>query len=531
MAATSRYLTFEGQYEGSVLGTFRIIRGFAELQTLAEISVPFDMEESEAGDDALVIGQQRKIDPEHAERIKNYLQNGDQRFLPEVILSVRAELIEEIGKSGNRIGVKNKSDDDGISIGRISKNEGIKLHRIRIEKKKLDDIRKRRLIRRVDGNHRLAHAESLEIDAANPSKFLAPFCIVLMGSPDHAADDYSESLIFHTINSTALPLESEHALRLILGQDSEYSMKPEREFLFSPDLHFTRLLRDGLLKLPKPAQERIGNRPLTSLRGAAVGLLAMDPSIAEDLSSLRKAAKELLSALDDIATKLEASQPSLCKAEFFIELAARVWSDTSRDGDYKARVDDAVAFLNHLAIWLGRDGLVELKEAQSLSKQILDIYSVIRSRIPRRVFLARWYPTEHDGIELKKSQLRLKQIQVALKEFETELGTSLSLVDMGTQEGATFPIHQEMYNAIASADIILIDLTGARPNVCVEAGYALRHHERNRLIFLFQSTEAVKAPPFDLNTFRYELITDAAEIPEKLKPNLAAILKDAKVGI
>jgi hypothetical protein len=40
MGRSARYLTFEGQFESSVLGTFRIIRGFANLQDLAEISVP-----------------------------------------------------------------------------------------------------------------------------------------------------------------------------------------------------------------------------------------------------------------------------------------------------------------------------------------------------------------------------------------------------------------------------------------------------------------------------------------------------------
>ena len=101
---------------------------------------------------------------------------------------------------------------------------------------------------------------------------------------------------------------------------------------------------------------------------------------------------------------------------------------------------------------------------------------------------------------------------------------------MGTQTGATFPIHAKMYEAIASADIILIDLTGARPNVCVEAGYALRNHERNRLIFIFQPIKTHKTVPFDLNTFRYELFKDTGEIPEKIKPHILAILHGAAVG-
>jgi hypothetical protein len=43
MGRSARYLTFDGQFESSVLGTFRIIRGFANLKDLAEVSVAYTM--------------------------------------------------------------------------------------------------------------------------------------------------------------------------------------------------------------------------------------------------------------------------------------------------------------------------------------------------------------------------------------------------------------------------------------------------------------------------------------------------------
>jgi hypothetical protein len=528
MPRTSRYLTFEGQFESSVLGTFRIIRGFANLQDLAAISVPYIMKD--AGDAAEVQGQQRTLDPEHAERIKRYLESGEQRFLPEVILSIRASLTDELDKTQKPIGVKSTGSQDGIEISRAWKSQNIRVHRVRIDRDKLPELLALKVIRRVDGNHRLALAESLKADPSLLTKYLAPFCILLLGPTGDTADDYSESLIFHTINSTALPLESEHALKLILGQHSDYDMAPDKEFVFSPDLHFTRLLRDGLLKLPEPAQSRLGARPLTSLRSAVRGLLEIDPSVTKDLPTLKKYSKALLAALNDIVTLLEPRQLALCKAEFFIELAARVWKSTPDSGDHKTRVGETVAFLDQLAGWQGKDGLVELREGQSLSKQVLNIYSAVRTRIPKRVFLARWYPTANDGEENGTAKLRLKQIRQALKELEKEEGIHLELVDMGTQTGATFPIHARMYEAIASADIILIDLTGVRPNVCVEAGYALRNHEKNRLLFIFQPNKAHKVVPFDLNTFRYEPFKDTGEIPEKIKPHIVAILRGASIG-
>lgn len=528
MARSSRYLTFDGQFESAVLGAFRIIRGFANLKELAEISVSYEM--SEANVSGQVVGQQREIDPVHAQRIHRYLQNGEQRFLPEVILSIRTELTEELNKAFRTIGVAS-TGDDGIKITRAWKSENIRVHRVRIDRRKLSEIKANKLIRRVDGNHRLAYAESLEEDSRLSTKYLASFCMVLLGPPDEAAHDYSESLIFHTINSTSLPLESEHALNLILGQNAEYDMTPEREFDYSPDLHFTRLMREGLLRLPEPAQSRLGDQPLTYLRNAVRGLLEIETDAGKDLVSLKKYSKEVLAALNDIVTRLEPNQPALCRADFFIELAARIWKTTSDAGDHNARVNATVAFLERLAAWLGKDGLLGLKENQSLSKQLLEIFNVIRTRIPKRVFLARWYPTARDGEDLEKAELRLKQIQQTLKDIEKEEGVHLDLIDLGTQTGGTFPIHAKMYDAIASSDIILIDLTGVRPNVCVEAGFALNNHEKNRLIFIFQPSRKFKDVPFDLNTFRYAPFNDTGEIPDKIKPHIRAILESAALGV
>ncbi|MBS3905537.1 MAG: hypothetical protein KGZ49_00750 [Syntrophaceae bacterium] len=42
MGRSVRYLTFDGQFESSVLGTLRIIHGFSNLKDLAEVSVAPD---------------------------------------------------------------------------------------------------------------------------------------------------------------------------------------------------------------------------------------------------------------------------------------------------------------------------------------------------------------------------------------------------------------------------------------------------------------------------------------------------------
>lgn len=69
MARASKHIVIEGQYASGVLGTFRIIRGFATLQDLAAISAPFQMAPADGGN-GQVQGHQRAPSPEHAEDIR-----------------------------------------------------------------------------------------------------------------------------------------------------------------------------------------------------------------------------------------------------------------------------------------------------------------------------------------------------------------------------------------------------------------------------------------------------------------------------
>ena len=90
MSRGRQYIEFEGLFSESVLGIFRIIRGFADLRDLAAVSVPYKMEASQQA--FRVVGHQRIESDKHAQDIKNYLEQSGNRFLPEVILSLRVPI-------------------------------------------------------------------------------------------------------------------------------------------------------------------------------------------------------------------------------------------------------------------------------------------------------------------------------------------------------------------------------------------------------------------------------------------------------
>lgn len=533
-----QYIEFEGLFSESVLGIFRIIRGFADLRDLAAVSVPYKMEDGDQPH--RVTGHQRQESEKHAADIKKYLELSENRFLPEVILSVRlpVRLVtargetdpDDLGFGETVFGVKNL-DKSELTISRKYSSSTTRMQRLRIKRSDLEKVKTERIIRRIDGNHRLHLAETLTDDPNIPTKYLAPFCIVLLGAPDIDADDFAESLIFHTINSTALPLESEHGLKLLMGQDPAHAMTADNEFAYSPEVHLTRLLADQLRRLPVPARERFGERPLTALWDSARNLIAMDTTITENRQKLTEFADNLFAGLADIATMLTVNYPSLCQTYGFFELAARVWRVAIGE-DHEQKVRWTVNYLDRIGHWLGSQGITNLLNPLSPAQQLLETFNAAQSRIPKRVFLARWYPAPdaQNGARIK-ADLRFQQLQNTLSVIQRIHNIPLELIDLGTEEGGTYPIHNKMYDAIASSDIIICDLSGQRPNVYIETGFALNHHKKDRLILLFQPEDNTDKVPFDLTTFKYVEISQAAEIPNVIKTEILAILRETGAAI
>ena len=519
MARTKSYIEIEGIFDTEVLGTFSIIRGFALLQDLARISVPVFMKEAVEGQ---IAGHQRELDQQHAEDVKRYFAEGDRRFIPEIILSVRANLVPE--KDGlDQLGVS--YDANGIKIERKHTSRTIRIHTLRFKIAELEEIRKQARIRRIDGNHRLALAEELQEKIGQGSWFKVPFCLILLGDIGGAADDYTEALIFHTINSTAKPLDADESLKLVLGQPAEYTMPAAKEFSFAPALHLTRLLDDKLRALPEPARTRLGGRSLARLSIAAKELLRAFPQRAVTLAEMEAFADEIVSALLDICTHLHGDFPDFCAADYFLELATHVWMRTDPVAQHDARLSVTRDYLRDMARWMGADGLRGLSTGKPLGRQLTEIYDAVRSRVPKKVFLARWYPKVADGEHKTRADNRLAQLKQLV---ENELG--LELVDMGTEEGGTKLIHPAMYDAIGSSEIFIADLTGLRPNVMIELGYALNHQGTKRLLLMFNPFGTAMTVPFDTNSFRYEQIGEAADIPNALRKHLKEIVGAAGEG-
>lgn len=67
-------------------------------------------------------------------------------------------------------------------------------------------------------------------------------------------------------------------------------------------------------------------------------------------------------------------------------------------------------------------------------RQLIEVYDAVRSRIPKKVFLARRYPKQEEAEQLTRANNRLGTLKQLV---ESDLG--LELVDLGSEEGG---IHQ-----------------------------------------------------------------------------------------
>jgi predicted nucleotide-binding protein len=87
-----------------------------------------------------------------------------------------------------------------------------------------------------------------------------------------------------------------------------------------------------------------------------------------------------------------------------------------------------------------------------------------------------------------------------------------------------------MYTSIRESDIFIADLTGLRPNVMVELGYALHYIGKKRVIIIHQTVDADEKVPFDLNDFRYRQFSDTGEMTALIKPDLEEIINRSELG-
>ena len=469
-----------------IMDNYLCLRGIASIKSLAQIS--------EINPDI-----QRDLLEDHKDEMKDFLERGEYAFFPEVVLSMKMGLSDE-GKDFENLADAVDSADRGFNL-KVGK---VKVNFKSDENKLIDDRRQLKIaqitfdendirLSRIDGNHRLSAANYLAND------ILIPFCLIIFPNEEEAINN--SRAIFHNINSKQIPLKMEQNIKIIIESTDVFTSSIlEKSQPFGLHYKFTRELL-------------CGNDKIDFIYFPHIKELVYSNKYSFFTDLFRYLLKEGIISND---TAVNNVKNELVTVENAIKEAGIVASSNN------CSIVGAIAYYklssidkyNRFIKWVAKNHITDAKNVGI--DEIISIFDKVYDNIPKKVFLARWYPASTDE-NYERAQHRLNTIKSVVESL------NLELIDLGTQDGGTFDIRSAMYNKIKECDIFIADLTGCRHNVMVEVGYAL-NSDKERMLFYFAPTNQYSTPPFDLNGFRYELINESAEIQTKVKPLIESIL-------
>ena len=469
------------------MGNFLCVRGFASYKLLSDISTS----------DSDV---QRNLIPKHKDDIASFLNTGEYRFFPEVLLSTsllskdnyfEVERFYEIMRSHGEWG-KQQLGKFNISVYRHPTKENNRLAQITFSKYEVK-------LNRIDGNHRLSASDEVEED------FDIPFCLVL--SPNDRDQHVFSTAIFHNINAKQIPLFVEDNLKVILSNRDIFSddkLKEDSSFGWAYYL----------------ARRIIESIDFVYFQNIKSYIFEEKNTFFVELFRFlldNKYIEESEESVDIIKSQLIEIEKALSESE----IIATTTNIAVIGALAYYRLTDMFKYRGFLS-WIKKNNIGNVKKLHI--EDVINLYNEIYEHIPKKAFLARWYPKQTDP-EYTQANHRLN----AIKEV-VENDLQMSLTDLGTRDTGAFDIRQVMYRDIRECDIFIADLTGARHNVMIEVGYALKHIDTGRMVFYFQETENCKTVPFDVSHLSYDEISDSAEIKTKTKGRICRILEQAKTG-
>ncbi len=503
MSRGRQKVSFEGLLQENVLGTFKVIRGFADLRDLAEVSVAMQYQGAKDGQGT---GYQRQLDEQHVEDIKRFLSKGRYRFFPEIVLSLRSK----------------GASDPVVSYAKRRASPNDRAYWVSVKLKALRDAGFTR-IHRIDGNHRLEAARRLLDEQRRSAAFKdfskAPFCFVVLDSDRPEDDELAEAMLFNLINSKALPIASEHSLKVLMRDDGAAAER----FVEDPQVYLTRWIHGKVKDWPQGFYAAMGDAPLSRLHSAAGVLLRPGGISKVTQQEMEAESGQLFGPLYELAVTLRSQHERFVHSYAFLPVAAEVYArhskvDPAKGANTEAeRLRRAERWLREFARWFDRVGATELP----MPADPCILWTVFKRDFDKRcgqIFIAMSFR------ESKTLDSVYKAIEEAIGQFNAgHPETPLSPVRIDKQHGASYEIPARVFHEIDQSRLVIADLTDEKQNVYCEVGYA---KAKGKPFFLtFRNKPGAKPPNkvhFDLAPNRYIEYEDALELRDTLKKELDA---------
>ena len=404
-------IQLSGIFSESLGGTCTI-RGYAKYNEIVELSYPHP-------------GYQRPAEDEHVAEISSFITSGSNSFSPEVVLAYTAKYnyyaqgasSEVDALADIRSGKGFTSNVDGIAFKKEKAAGNGFLYTLSIPDKKYDRIEDKPF-RRVDGNHRLLAIEKLIAEGQMRSNYLIPFCIIVF--PDNVSMK-DEKIIFHNINSKAVPIRSERLLEGIIVDSKDELSFSDKEL--DDSFGHEYLLARKVLK----------NKPLAIRKLKAIPWIRSDlitalidiiESIQKRFGNIQTAEHEeafgiaLSNALND--AKLGENGTLLISSGLLFLLVALYYNI-----EISSPSADAVQYKDRLLTWSEKyqitDAQIDTEQnAASNAECIEAIFNRYVRSTEQTIFMSRCFSAEYNETE--------NAIRRAINEINNEKKTGIMLI-------------------------------------------------------------------------------------------------------
>jgi len=409
------------------MGNFLCIRGYASYKRLSEIS--------ERNPDV-----QRDLIAEHAGEMARFLNQGEYRFFPEVVLSVSLlsdENFEEIQDFYEAISANSEwSKSLGkFNISVFRHNAGDKN---RIAHFSFDEGRVK--LNRIDGNHRLSASNEVIND------FKVPFCLVLCRNQDEESQ-YSRA-IFHNINAKQIPLKLEQNLKVILESKGVFTdQKLKTDPSFGWEYYLARQVANKVCFSDYPFIQFL-------IRGEEYTYLLEEFTLLLKTNILNKneaSADAFINQLPKIESALK--EASMCSGAENLSVIGAL--------SYYKLVDEKkyVRFL----YWIKDNSITEAKDIHMAD--LISIFDKVYDNMPKKVFMSMQFCSETED-----TYQTVKDVQKVLKD-DYKIDFEIIKVDEHT-DGYSDDIFHRIINGIQESELVIADLSFGNKNVHHEIGYA-----------------------------------------------------------
>lgn len=352
------------------------------------------------------------------------------------------------------------------------------------------------------------------------STYLIPFCLILFADTDSLKD---EKVIFHNINSKAVPLKSEQLLKSVLIQQHDGLDFNDRELIekFGPEYLLARkILSANPLTVRKLGYiEWIHPRILSTLvdlinyvqekSGTRIETLEQQEALINSLNNTLRHAHPLGAA------KLQMASGLL----FLLVYMYYQMENGELDPQNKAEKEK-----NQLIAWAEKynitDAQHDIEQYAAVNADcIRAIFDKYVLSTEQTIFMSRCFDSRFDENE--------RAIRRAIEYVNREKGSSLRLLRVDQHsEGATGQISDRILRDIEMSGLVIADLSSGRANIPHEIGFAMGL--KKGLILIHNGTDAEADEHTPSNIKMYEQIRfnqDYHKLETELKAKLIGYYK------